>query len=109
MKRMMMCLAMFAIAPMATASGVTPIGDLARGTTATIHGTVERILDEDEFRISDDSGSIDVYIGPNIVSVDVGEKVTVRGFVDDDLLKEFYARELVRADGEVVKFDRRYD
>ena len=76
---------------------------------ATIQGSVERILDEDEFRIADASGSIKVYIGPHFVPVEVGERVTVRGFVDNDLRKEVYARELVRANGEVVRFDRRYD
>lgn len=109
MKRLLLLLAMITTSTLAVASAPTPIGDLVRGTTATIEGTVDRILDEDEFRISDTSGSIKVYIGPNIVPVDVGEKVTVRGFVDDDLRKEFYARELVRADGTVVTFDRRYD
>jgi uncharacterized protein YdeI (BOF family) len=92
----------------ALANPITAIGDLKRGSTATIQGTVEKISDEDEFRIADDSGNIQVYIGPNFVPVDVGERITVRGFVDDDLLKEFYARELVRASGEVVQFDRRY-
>jgi len=97
------------VAAVATAQTPTPIADLVRGTTATIEGTVERILDEDEFRIADASGRIDVYIGPNIVSFDTGERVTVRGFVDDDLTKEFYARELVRANGEVIRFDHRYE
>lgn len=92
----------------ALANPITAIGDLKRGSTATIQGTVEKISDEDEFRIADGSGGIKVYIGPHFVPVDVGERVTVRGFVDDDLLKEFYARELIRANGEVIKFDRRY-
>lgn len=99
----------FAASAQPAAERITAINDLARGSTATIQGSVERILDEDEFRISDASGSIKVYIGPNLVPVEVGEKITVRGFVDNDLRKELYARELVRANGDVVRFDRRYD
>ncbi|WP_119167556.1 hypothetical protein [Algihabitans albus] len=91
------------------AQDITPIADLQRGTMATVAGTVERLLDEDEFRLADESGSIAVYVGPNWVPADVGEAVTVEGFVDDGLIKEFYARELTRADGSVVTFERRYD
>lgn len=91
------------------ADPITPIGDLKRGTTATIQGTVERITDEDEFRLSDASGSITVYIGPDIVDVNVGEQVTVRGFIDNDLIKEVYARSMVRADGSTHTFSHRYE
>ena len=93
----------------ALAERVTPIADVQRGTQVTVAGTVERILDEDEFRLTDQSGSIDVYVGPNWVPADTGETVTVRGFVDDGWIREIYARELIRADGSVVQFDRRYD
>lgn len=110
MKRIALLGALLALASASVFAkdALTPIGDLKRGTTATIQGTVERILDEDEFRIADASGSIKVYIGPHMVPVDTGEQVTVRGLVDDDLRKEFYARELVRANGERFAFDRRY-
>jgi uncharacterized protein YdeI (BOF family) len=81
---------------------------LRRGTMATVQGTVERILDTDEFRLTDKSGSIRIYVGPNWVPADVGEVVTVRGFVDDDIGPlELYARSLTRADGSVVNFDQR--
>jgi uncharacterized protein YdeI (BOF family) len=91
-----------------TTEGVTPVGDLRRGTMATVQGTVERILDTDEFRLTDKSGSIRIYVGPNWVPADVGEVVTVRGFVDDDIGPlELYARSLTRADGSVVNFDQR--
>jgi uncharacterized protein YdeI (BOF family) len=93
-----------------TAEAVTPVGDLRRGTMATVQGTVERILDTDEFRLTDKSGSVRVYVGPNWVPADVGEVVTVRGFVDDDIGPlELYARSLTRADGSVVSFDPRRD
>lgn len=92
----------------ALAERITPIGDIERGTNVTVTGTIERLLDHDEFRLADDSGAIRVYVGPNWIDADVGEQVTVRGFVDNDLLREIYARELVRADGSVVQFNHRY-
>jgi len=100
---------LFASASVGASERITPIDELARGTTATIQGTVERILDEDEFRLTDATGRITVYIGPDIVDVEVGEQVTVKGFVDNDLVKEFYARSMVRADGSTHTFSRRYE
>lgn len=88
----------------------TPIDDLKRGTMVTVSGTVERITDEDEFRLTDATGSVRVYVGPNWVPANVGEAVTVGGFVDNDFGPlEIYARSLTRADGTIVSFDRRYE
>ncbi|WP_322890101.1 MULTISPECIES: hypothetical protein [unclassified Yoonia] len=99
-------------APAAFASTpTTPIADVQRGTMVTVAGTVERITDEDEFRLTDASGSIQIYVGPNWVPAEVGESVVINGFVDDDLVfpREIYARSLTRADGTVITFDLRYD
>jgi uncharacterized protein YdeI (BOF family) len=97
-------------APVAFASQITPIADTQRGTLVTVQGTVERITDEDEFRLTDASGNIRIYVGPNWVPAEVGETVVVNGFIDDDLgPREIYARSLTRADGTVITFDRRYD
>ncbi len=97
-------------APVAFANQITPIADAQRGTMVTVQGTVERITDEDEFRLADATGNIRIYVGPNWVPAEVGETVIVNGFVDDDLgPREVYARSLTRADGTVVTFDRRYD
>lgn len=92
------------------ASPITLVADAQRSTMVTVQGTVERITDEDEFRLSDSSGQIRIYVGPNWVPADVGESVTVSGFVDDDLgPRKIYARSLTRADGTVVEFDHRYE
>lgn len=92
------------------AERITRIGELQRGTMVTVKGTVEKMTDKDEFRLTDDSGNVRIYVGPNWVPADVGEAVTVRGFVDDDIGPlEIYARSLTRADGSVVTFDPRYD
>lgn len=93
----------------AMAGLITPIGDAQRGTMVTVQGTVERITDEDEFRLTDATGSILIYVGPTWVPANLGEAVTVSGFVDDDPgPREIYARSLTRADGSVVTFDHRY-
>jgi uncharacterized protein YdeI (BOF family) len=103
-----LCLALSAPA---FAQQITPIADAQRGTMVTVQGTVERITDEDEFRLADASGNIRVYVGPNWVPAEVGETVIVNGFVDDDPIipREIYARSLTRADGTVITFERRYD
>lgn len=93
----------------ASAETITPINEVQRGTAVTVEGTVERILDEDEFRLADASGRIDVYIGPNIVPANLGDRVMVRGIVDDGLTREIYAREMVLPDGSTITFDRRYE
>ena len=90
--------------------GFTPIGELNRGMSAIIHGKVTRILDEDEFRMEDATGSVRVYIGwRNRVVVSVGEEIRVRGVVDDDLVSffrpEVYALEITRQNGTVIKLD----
>ncbi|MBZ8117036.1 hypothetical protein KUD11_00075 [Roseovarius sp. LXJ103] len=97
--------------PFALAQTITAIADAQRGAMVTVQGTVERITDEDEFRLADASGDIRVYVGPNWVPADVGELVIVNGFVDDDLVgpREIYARSLTRADGTVIEFDLRYE
>ena len=100
-----------AAAPVALAAPITPIAEAQRGTMVTVQGVVERITDEDEFRLTDASGTIRIYVGPNWVPAEVGETVIVNGLVDDDLLlpQEIYARSLTRADGTVITFDLAYD
>lgn len=95
----------------AFANPITTIAEAQRGTMVTVQGTVDRITDEDEFRLVDPSGSIRIYVGPNWVPAEVGETVIVNGFVDDDLVapREIYARSLTRADGTVVEFDHSYE
>jgi uncharacterized protein YdeI (BOF family) len=48
------------IIPVAFAEEVTSIDNLERGMSATVKGEVTRILDEDEFRIQDETGSVRV-------------------------------------------------
>lgn len=93
---------------------ITRIEDVRPGASVQLQGTVTRILDEDEFRMEDATGSIRVYIGwRNRVMVTVGEQVTVRGIVDYDLVSAFrpevYAHEIIRGDGTVVQLDHTED
>jgi uncharacterized protein YdeI (BOF family) len=86
---------------------VTPIRQVRRGQSATVRGRVERILDTDEFRLVDESGSIRVYIGgTNRLDVAVGETVVVQGTRDDDpwpFPAEFYASSIQREGGASVQ------
>lgn len=85
-----------------TTDGVTPISELQRNTTVVIQGTVERVTEEDEFFLTDSTGSVEVWTGNSFFVVEPGENITVRGFVDDDMFLEIYAQEIVRSDGSVV-------
>lgn len=98
-----------AVPAAASTEKITPIAEVERGTMVTVTGTVARLLDEDEFRLADQTGRIKVYVGPNWVPADVGEEVTVHGFVDNGLRREIYARELIRADGTRVQFEHSYE
>lgn len=95
------------VAPAGMAAEITSIGNIERGASVTLQGEVTRILDEDEFRLQDETGSVRIYIGwRNRVMVEVGEEVTVKGFVDDDLVAyfrpEIYAQQIIRADGDTI-------
>jgi uncharacterized protein YdeI (BOF family) len=83
--------------------GVTRIGDLVRNTMVTVEGTVTRINDEDEFIITDSTGSIQIYTGRSYFTVDQGQRVSVRGLVDDGVMLEIYADEIVLPDGSVIE------
>ncbi len=87
---------------------VTPIAEVQRGTMVTVAGVVDVIVDDDEFILSDETANIPVYVGPATPPVELGEPVTVRGFVDDELVLELYAHEITRADGTVVQVGQRY-
>lgn len=99
-------LAAFAIP--AAAAAPTPIADLVRDTPATVAGVVERLTDEDEFLLSDATGTVRIYVGPNPIPVTPGEAITVTGVVDEDAVLEIYAREIVGADGTRHTFSYRY-
>ncbi len=86
------------------AAAVTKIEDIQRGASVVLQGKVTRILDDDSFRLWDQTGSVEVHLGlRNRVMVRVGEEVTVKGFVDDELpgyfRREVHAQEVVRGDG----------
>lgn len=92
------------------AGSLTPLSELQRGTMVSVEGVVDRILDKDEFRLSDDTGHVRVYVGPDWVPITTGERVRIQGFVDDGIgPREIYARSLTREDGTEVTFSHRYD
>jgi uncharacterized protein YdeI (BOF family) len=90
------------------AETITPIAEAARGAAVTVQGAVARVLDYDEIRIADSSGAIVVYLGPDAPAIAAGEQLTIRGRVDDGWLRELYAREIVRANGDTIALRRDY-
>ena len=109
-KTLLTAVTLIALTGPALAQTITPVAEAKRSTMVTLQGTVDRITDEDEFHLRDASGWIEIDVGRNWVPVDVGEQITVQGFVDDDFgPREVYARSLTRADGTVITFDRRDD
>jgi uncharacterized protein YdeI (BOF family) len=89
---------------------IQTIDTLQGETIVTVQGTVESIRDEDEFILKDETGSIQIYIGPNTMPVSVGDEVTVKGMFDNDVIeREIYAHELTDTDGNVTTFERRYE
>lgn len=98
------------VAAMPAVAQVTPIEDVVRSQPVTVAGSVERFHDEDEITLRDATGTLRVYLGPKPVALEMGEQIEIRGFMDDNLImKELYAREIVRADGTVVTVDRDYE
>ncbi|MDX8352583.1 hypothetical protein [Cognatiyoonia sp. IB215182] len=91
-------------------ANVTSIADLQRGQTATVAGTIDRFFDEDELRLTDDTGSVRVYLGPDLLPIQTGEQVTIEGIMDDDVFRdELYARRITRENGDVLVIDRRWE
>jgi uncharacterized protein YdeI (BOF family) len=88
--------------PVTPREGITPISALIRNTQVAIVGTVQRLTDEDEFVISDQTGSVLVYTGLTHFPVEAGQSVTVRGRVDDSRILEVYADEILLPDGSVL-------
>ena len=87
----------------AVVDGVTMVRDLVRNTMVTVEGTVTRASEEDEFVITDSTGSVQVYTGRTFFTVEQGQVVSVRGLVDDSSYLEIYADEIVLPDGSIVQ------
>ena len=92
----------------ALAASPIPVAEVERGQIVTVSGEVVRILDEDEFRLRDDTGVIDIYVGyGNRLALAQGDRVTVTGRADDDALPgtrpEIYADTITLASGEVIE------
>jgi uncharacterized protein YdeI (BOF family) len=83
---------------------ITRISELENYTDSYIKGEVIKILDEDEFRLQDSSGTIRVYTGwKNTNLVKKGDKITLRGTRDPGVIVEFYATEIIRDNGELIR------
>ncbi len=85
---------------------ITKVKELENYKDSYIKGKVIKILDEDEFRLEDDSGTIKVYTGwknTNIVKKD--EIVIVKGKLDPGIINEFYASEIIKEDGKKIELE----
>lgn len=68
---------------------------------------IKAVLDYDELRVKDATGSIEVYLGerpPRSLRFFVGQKIVVEGWVDDDspALREIYAERITFGDGSTI-------
>ena len=90
MKILSVVLMIFLFCSSALASNSVMIGELNFNEKATIIGKVTGIVDEDEFIITDETGSILVYTQGRYNLVNLGDDVVIEGQVDNDEL-EFYA------------------
>lgn len=111
LRALILCAALASTPLAATAQAdppVTEIAALVPGQAVTLRGVVQRITDEDEFILSDASGRVPVYVGPNLVPATTGETITVIGRVDDDGPREIYATRIIRADGTEVALRQDY-
>lgn len=89
---------------------IQTIDSLKAEITVTVAGTVEKIRDEDEFILKDDTGSIKVWIGPNRMPVEQGDQVTVKGLFDRGIIRhEIYADAITDSEGNVTKLEKRYE
>ena len=110
-KATLFAMGLAALAPAAMGQGdmaLTEIGALRPGQEVMLRGVVLRITDEDEFILSDASGQIPVYVGPNRVPAEQGETITVIGHVDDNGPREVYATRIINADGAEFALPHRY-
>lgn len=84
------------------------IGDVRRGEFVAVRGEVVRFREHDELRIQDSTGRIDIYLGEGSIArppFDVGDTITVLGWVDDDLFdfpRDIYATEIILEDGTTI-------
>jgi hypothetical protein len=79
MKRLPLATAMMLALSGAALADVTQVRDLRPAMSVTVEGAVERITDDDEFLLADETGQILVYIGPNQMPVRVGDRISVHG------------------------------
>lgn len=109
MRLSMLTLSLFASASVAVAD-VTAIKDVKRNQPVTVAGTVDRFHDEDEISLRDETGTLRIYLGPQPAALELGQRIEVSGFMDDDLVgNELYAREITFEDGTVLTVVREYD
>ncbi len=95
--------------PTVVLSQSTLIAELSQEMVATIAVVVESIHDRDEFRLSDESGQVLVYIGPNHMPVTAGDQVEVSGCEDTREAMAFYASEIFLPDGRRIILSLTYN
>ncbi|MCR9220658.1 MAG: OB-fold nucleic acid binding domain-containing protein [Alphaproteobacteria bacterium] len=83
------------------------ISALERNAVVATEGVVARVNEDGGFRLRDETGEIEVRVGPDGAPVDLGERVAVSGAVSDGLIRELIAWRIERADGTVLRFPPR--
>jgi outer membrane lipoprotein-sorting protein len=88
---------------------ISKIEDIHGGVVVILHGTVDEIIDNNEFYLKDSTGRVRIFVGEdNEIKTSVGETLTVFGFSSHQsvhaIAQKITANTILRADGSEINF-----
>lgn len=88
---------------------ISKIEDIHGGVVVILHGTVDEIVDDNEFYLKDSTGRVLIFVGEdNQIKTKLGETLTVFGFSSHQsvhaVTPKITANSILRVDGTEVNF-----
>lgn len=88
---------------------ISKIEDIHGGVVVILHGTVDEIVDGNEFYLKDSTGRVRIFVGEdNEIKTRLGETLTVFGFSSHQsvhaIAQKITANAILRADGSEINF-----